>query len=102
MNPEVFETKNAQITYTKIEIEDHGILTLWIGLDYGGTAQAFGGYDVRRNLSTWVQKIFEVLEVREWDDIKGKTIRVKSNHSSVYAIGHFMKDKWFAPKEIFK
>lgn len=36
--------KIAKITSVTLEIEDHGILTLNIGLDYGGVHQSYGGY----------------------------------------------------------
>lgn len=42
------ETKNAKITGTMLGIEDHGILTAMLYLDYGGTAQGFGGYQLDR------------------------------------------------------
>lgn len=99
---EDIETKNALITDVQIEIEDHGILTLLVRLDYGGVMQAFGGFDVRTNLSKWMIKLFDVLEVRDFDSIKGKTVRVKCSRTEVYSIGHFMKDKWFTPKKDLK
>jgi len=33
--------------------------------------------------------------------MKGKTIRVKSSHGEVEAIGHIVKDDWFNPSEDF-
>jgi len=38
------EKKIAKITGVRLEIEDHGILTIGIGLDYGGVHQTYGGY----------------------------------------------------------
>ena len=38
------ETKNAVITFAHIDIERGSFLTVWIGLDYGGVNQNFGGY----------------------------------------------------------
>ena len=40
------EIKNAIITGTYLGIEDHGILTFWLYLDYGGSGQGFGGYQL--------------------------------------------------------
>ena len=36
--------KNARITKAQITKADHGILTVWVTLDYGGSGQGFGGY----------------------------------------------------------
>ncbi len=38
------EIKNAKIEKTTLGFEDHGIMTLFIYLDYGGSGQGFGGY----------------------------------------------------------
>ncbi|WP_423258771.1 hypothetical protein, partial [Escherichia coli] len=38
------EVKNAVITGTMLGVEDHGILSCMIYLDYGGAGQGFGGY----------------------------------------------------------
>jgi hypothetical protein len=39
----------------------------------------------------------KVVGVDKWENLKGKAVRVKSDHSKVYAIGHYLKDKWFEP-----
>ncbi len=33
----------GKVEYVKLSREDHGVLCLWIGLDFGGVSQAFGG-----------------------------------------------------------
>jgi len=50
------ETKNAVIkTYA-----DHGVLSGWLVLDYGGTGQGFGGY------SLYLPKSFRHHELMTW------------------------------------
>lgn len=39
---------------------------------------------------------------RAFRDLPGRTVRVKSNHSNVQAIGHIVKDDWFDPKAEFQ
>lgn len=108
------EIKNAKITSASIEIEDHGILTAWLHLEYGdSTAQGFGGYGFYASPKTWQKKDFpffgrfvwrclEIAEVGRWSDIVGKTVRVKADWGKVQAIGHITRNDWFDPSEQFK
>ncbi len=40
----IMHRRIAKITNVDLSIEDHGILTLYVHLDYGGSSQGFGGY----------------------------------------------------------
>ena len=51
------KTKNAVIENIFLGYGDHGFLTLSLTLDYGGSAQVFGNYDIRRNASFWIKRI---------------------------------------------
>ena len=37
------ETKNAVIESARLTTDDHGCLSAWLMLDYGGSGQGFGG-----------------------------------------------------------
>lgn len=112
-------TRNAVITSTSLGLKDHGVLTAWITLDYGGAGQGFGGFaldqDERharentvvyrgRNFAghcgAWVRGILTVLEVNQWEDLAGQRIRVVATHRGVERIGHFLKDVWFDPEDV--
>ena len=107
------EEKNAIITGATITNDDRGLLSAWVYLDYGGGGQGFGGYALYlpkgfahanemdcAGLFIW--RVMEVADVAEWAQLKGKTVRVRSEHNKVHAIGHIVKDLWFNPSEEFE
>lgn len=90
--------------------EDHGIFTCMIHLDYGGAGQGFGGYclagsndkDTDGNFpnnygANFIKKILEVVGVEKWEDLVGKHVRVKAEHTKVLEIGNILEDEWFNP-----
>src|SRR5690348_11001969 len=111
--------KNAIIVSAELTSSGHGLLSGWIHLDYGdGGHQGFGGNalylpkDFRHHKSQlnfaghWIFRVMQIAGVEQWDKLKGKTIRVKSDKDglsgTVIAIGHIVKDDWFDPSEEFK
>jgi len=110
----MIETKNALIDGARITRDDHGLLTAYLYLDYGDSGhQGFGGYSLylpksfkHHNIEScaghFLWRCMEIADVEDWDQIKGKTVRVKAEHSKIHEIGHIVKDDWFNPAEDFK
>lgn len=107
------EVQNAIIESVEITNDDHGCLSAWLYLNYGGSGQGFGGYalywpesfdhhKVESVAGHFIFKCMEIAGVNKWSRIVGKTIRVKCDHSKIHAIGHIVEDKWFSPAEDFK
>lgn len=109
------EVKNAIITSATITSADHGVLSAWLHLDYGGSGQGFGGFtlylpkDFKHHAPAgpnyaghFIWRVMEVAGVEKWDQLAGKTIRVRGTHSGIEAIGHIVKDDWFNPGEDFR
>tara|TARA_R110000772_G_scaffold76169_1_gene164762 strand:+ start:922 stop:1332 length:411 start_codon:yes stop_codon:yes gene_type:complete len=110
MNP---ITHNAIIKKASLTIEDHGCLTAWITLDYGGSGQGFGGYnlcstgpnaDYRFNYAgKFIVRVLQVAGREKWEDLPGASIRVKSSSTDqIVAIGHLLADDWFLPGDDLK
>jgi len=110
--------KNAIITGTTLSNEDHGLLSAWLYLDFGGSGQGFGGYALYlpKNFKHhskdagfaghFIFRCLQIADVSKWEDLKGKTIRVKHDveglGGKIIATGHIIKDDWFNPSEDFK
>lgn len=101
------ETKNARITSTFLGVEDHGIPTFTLFLDYGGTSQGAGDYSLGGgDPRVWgscelLFRIMEVVGVDSWEALKGQHIRAKADRGKVYAIGNFLKDDWLDFEQFF-
>ena len=110
------EIRNAKITSTKLGREDHGIMTFMIFIEFAGCGCGVGGYALdmlgrksnERMFSTKgleaISEILDVVGVDNWEDLKGKYIRIKDNGwgSTVDEIGNLMEEKWFNLREFFK
>lgn len=108
------EMRNAVIESASLTTADHGLLSGWVHLDYGGGGQGFGGFALylpegftkRSNQPNfaghWIWRVMEVAGVSDWSKLAGKTVRVKATHSKVHAIGHIVKDIWFDPSAEFQ
>jgi len=105
--------QNAIIESARITSDDHGLLSAWLTLDYGGSGQGFGGYSLylpksfkHHTLESpaghFIWRCMEIAGVTEWSDLPGKSIRVRAEHNGVHSIGHIIKDDWFCPSEDFK
>lgn len=104
---------NAIIEDAVIDIGERGFLTAWLALDYGGSGQSFGGIVLylpkswtHHNMSSgfaghFIYRVLEIAGVAKWSELKGKTIRAKTSHSKVRAIGHIVKEDWFCPSADF-
>ena len=103
--------KNAVITSARLSTADHGVLSGWLQLDYGGSGQGFGGYALyapiagsegcgpmgKNYAGHWIWRVLEVVGVENWDDLPRTPVRVRASHNKVVAIGHIIEDRWFEP-----
>lgn len=105
----IIETKNAIIDSVSLSNADHGVLSAWVSLNYGGEKQGFGGYALYNpKIQTegnycglFIWRVLEIADVKSWDRLVGKAVRAKADLSKVYAIGHILKDDWFDIEEEF-
>jgi hypothetical protein len=107
------EIKNAVIESATITTEDHGLLSARLFLTYDCGDQGFGGYALylpkdfthstnqKNYAGHFIFRCMEIAGVSKWEDLKGKTIRVKGDMMHIEAIGHIVKNDWLDPKKDF-
>lgn len=110
------EIHNALITGTMLGVEDHGIMTFFVYLEWDGGGVGFGGYaldeydqELKKRVGVGysmdlLKQIMEVVGVETWEKLKGKHVRVDSEGwgGKALGIGNLLKDKWIYPEEFFK
>lgn len=108
------ELENGRIRSADIFIEDHGLLTAFLDIEFDGSVQGFGGYGFdwnprggrrySQNCALFVRRVLDTVGVSKWADLPGKIVRVKRNGSfgSIMEIGHAVKNQWFNPREEFE
>ena len=99
---------NAVIKSFSLGFEDHNILTLWLNLDFGGSGQGFGGYNLaRRDINAagiFIEGVLNVAGARDISKLVGRTIRVRKESewsSPIHEIGHIVDNVWLNPKAAF-
>ncbi len=105
------EIRNAIIESTQLGYEDHGVITCFLALNYGGSGQGFGGYrldgpvedDMRyENFGIeFIKRILDTVGAETWEKLTGKHIRVESESHKIYKIGNILEDKWFSPDDLW-
>lgn len=78
----------AKIESTFLGVEDHGIFTAMLNVNYGGSGQGIGGYSLddydperKTRIGTafgaeFIKRVLGVCGVSEWEKVKGRTIFV--------------------------
>lgn len=94
------ETRNAVIESTMLGIEDHGIMTCVLHLNFDGWSQGFGTHDLAPPAYgvAYLRRILETVGVDTWEQLRGKVIRARTDYGKIHAIGNVIKDVWFAPE----
>ena len=115
---EGYKIQNARITHIDLSSEDHGCLSLEMGLDGGGWGCVYGGYKLgtagtymkEETLSGSAEgleciiRIMHTVGVDSFVELKDKYVRVatKGWGDSVNIIGNILNDKWFDQKSFFE
>ena len=114
MSTEKPEIRNALIKSTMLGMEDHGIMSCMLHLNYGGSGQGFGGYafdqwdeGLKARVGSpygmeFIKRIISTVGVETWEKLPGSHIRVEATWGKVIRIGHYLEDKWFNPEEDLK
>lgn len=108
--------RNARITSTMLGIEDHGIMTFFITVEWSGGGVGIGGYNLDANATNdhgirqggaayqAIRCILETVGVDSWEKLKGQLVRIDEDGAGtrVSKIGNIIKDQWFDLAEYMK
>lgn len=78
------------------------ITRVWLGCHEGfwflELTIEFGACMVQHRISLYepnkIIELFKMLQIDNYDNIKGCYVRVKTDGNKTYGIGHIVKDKW--------
>lgn len=113
MTTEEPTVENAIIEKARITRADRGTLSAWLHLKFNGAGQGFGGFTLylpkdsthhagqANYAGHFIYRCLEIADVMDWEQLQGKTVRVRHTWSAILAIGHIVDDKWFDPREEF-
>lgn len=75
-----YEHRNAVISRTFLGVEDHGIFTFNLTLDYGGSGQGAGSYNLQsngheaKNGFRLLRQIIGIVGAESWESLPGKHV----------------------------
>lgn len=110
-------TTNGKIRSTFLGVEDHGILTFFIHLEWDGAGQGLGGFAIdgpdKENGGRLgfgpglvaIRRILETVGVDSWEKLPGQLVRVRHEGWGSHRppiIGHIMEDRWFDLREFME
>lgn len=84
----------AKIESTHLGYEDHGIFTLLLNVNYGGSGQSIGFHSLDNPSPTgkgrvgtrygmeYIMRVMSACGVSKWEDVKGRTIIVLKRDNS--------------------
>ncbi len=105
------DKQNARIERTMLGVEDHGIMSFYLYLDYGGSGQGFGGYGLdeydkelkRRKGHAFglevIMQILRVVGVEKWEDLPGRFVRVTGTMTKLTRLYNVLDDSRFLDME---
>ena len=91
------EICNAVIKATNLGVQytDHGVLSFWLFLDYGGAGQGYGGIILNGNVVSSLLYAIDKVFQKDWEKLPTTPCRALIDDSrSVGAVGNHLRDLW--------
>ncbi len=100
---------NAKIKSTMLGIEDHGIMSFFVNIEWPGAGCGFGGYALDGHAGEGkprtgcghgyqaIRRILETVGAASWEKLPGTLVRIEEQGwgGRLTKIGHIMEDRWF-------
>jgi hypothetical protein len=74
-----YKREIAKIERTHLGFEDHGVMTGFLHVNYGGAGQGVGGYSISTAAGPYIERTLKACGVNTWEELCGRTIYVLTN-----------------------
>jgi hypothetical protein len=104
---ETLEIENAIIKSAELIVDEYGVLSAKLYLDYASGGGLFFGHSLYMHdrgprfsysAGLFIHRVMEIAGVDIWSNLPGSAVRVKSSWHQVSEIGHLIADLWFNPE----
>lgn len=87
---------NGKIKFTNLNIDEKGTLKFQIGVECCGFLATSPVVNIDNIYE--IKKLLKTVDVKGWETLPAKYVRIKAEKETITAIGNIIKDEWITFK----